>query len=143
MSEQKYESKIYSTPNNAATVYKVLGNLSNLNRVKDLIPKDKIQDLEISEDSIRVKLDGLGQMVTISIVDRIENDTIKFGVDNIPMQVNCWIQLKELAPQDTRIKLTLKADIPTMFRIMLDKKIKDGIDQAAMMLSQFPYSQWA
>ena len=40
MSETKYESKVYSTKNSAHTVYTVLSNLENLNRVKDLIPKD-------------------------------------------------------------------------------------------------------
>ena len=38
MSEQKYESKICSIPNDAHTVYSVLGNLRNLERVKDMIP---------------------------------------------------------------------------------------------------------
>ncbi len=142
MSETKYESKICSIPNSAENVYKVLSNLENLNRVKDLIPKDKIQELEVSADSIRMKVDGLGQKITLSIVERIENDTIKFGAEGIPMQANFWIQLKQIAPLDTRIKLTLKADIPFMFKMMLDKKMQQGLDQAADMLTQFPYNQW-
>lgn len=142
MSETKYESKICSIPNSAENVYKVLSNLENLNRVKDLIPKDKIQELEVSADSIRMKVDGLGQKITLSIVERIENDTIKFGAEGIPMQANFWIQLKQIAPLDTRIKLTLKADIPFMFKMMLDKKLQQGLDQAADMLTQFPYNQW-
>ena len=59
------------------------------------------------------------------------------------MQMNFWIQMKEVAPMDTRIKLTLKADIPMMFKLMLDKKIQQGIDQAAAMIAQFPFAQWA
>ena len=58
------------------------------------------------------------------------------------MQANFWIQLKEVSPADTRIKLTVKADIPMMFKFMVDKKLKTGLDQAADMLAQFPYSQW-
>ncbi|MCQ2341474.1 MAG: SRPBCC family protein [Paludibacteraceae bacterium] len=142
MSETKYESKVCSIPNSAENVYKVLSNLENLNRVKDMIPQDKVQELEISADSIRMKVDGLGQKITLSIVDRIENDTIKFGAEGIPMQANFWIQLKQIAPLDTRIKLTLKADIPFMFKMMLDKKMQQGLDQAADMLTQFPYNQW-
>ena len=75
-------------------------------------------------------------------MDRIENDTIKFGLDNMPLEMNCWIQLKEVAPNDTRVKLTIKADIPLMFRMMFEKKIQKGLDDAAKMLTQFPYSQW-
>jgi len=142
MSETKYESKVCSIPNSAENVYKVLSNLENLNRVKDLIPQDKVQEMEINADSVRMKVDGLGQKITLSIVERIENDTIKFGAEGIPMQANFWIQLKQIAPLDTRIKLTLKADIPFMFKMMLDKKMQQGLDQAAEMLTQFPYNQW-
>ena len=142
MSEVKYESKIHSAAASAEQIYKVLSNLNNLNRVKDLIPKDKVQELEISEDCVRMKGDGLGQKIAISIVDKIENDTIKFGAENIPMEMNFWIQLKEVTPNDTRIKLTLKADLPMMFKMMLDKKLQNGIDQAAEMLAKFPYAQW-
>lgn len=142
MSESKYESKITSATCSAEQVYRVLSNMKNIERVRDLIPQDKIQEMEVTEDSIRIKVDGLGQKITIAIVDRIENDTIKFAAEGIPMQANFWIQLKELSPVDTRIKLTVKADIPMMFKFMIEKKLQTGLDQAADMLAQFPYAQW-
>lgn len=143
MSETKYESKITSAPCPAVQIYRVLSNMQNLERVKDMIPQDKVQEMTVEPDRVRLKVDGLAQKITIAIVDRIENDTIKFGAEGIPMDANFWIQLKELSPVDTRIKLTVKADIPFMFKMMLDKKLQQGLDQAADMLAQFPYSQWA
>jgi len=142
MSESKYESKITSSPCSAEQIYRVISNLQNIERVREFIPKDKIQEMETNPDYIRIKIDGLGQKFTIAIVDRIENDTVKFGVENIPMDANFWIQLKEVAPNDTRIKLTVKADIPMMFKFMVEKKLQQGLDHAADMLAQFPYSQW-
>ena len=142
MSESKYESKITSAPCSAAQIYRVLSNLENLERVRQFIPQDKVQEMEISADRVRMKVDGLAQKITIAIVDRIENDTVKFGAEGIPMDANFWIQLKELGPTDTRIKLTVKADIPFMFNMMVDKKLKEGLDQAADMLAKFPYSAW-
>lgn len=142
MSDTKYESKIVSSTASAEQIYRVFSNLKNVERVKDLIPKDKIQEMEISEDQIRIKVDGLGQKITIGIVDRIENDTIKFGLEGIPMQANFWVQLKQLSENDTRIKLTLKADIPMMFKMMIGNKLQQGLDQAADMLAQFPYAAW-
>ncbi len=143
MSESKYESKITSAACSAAQMYAVLGNLSNLERVRDLLPQDKIQEMEIQPDYVRLKVDGLGPKITIAIVDRIENDTIKFGLEGAPMEANFWIQLKEISPTDTRIRLTVKADIPMMFRTMISNKLQQGLDQAADMLAQFPYAQWA
>ena len=142
MSETKYESKITSAPCSAQQIYRVLSNMQNLERVKDMIPQDKIQEMEIEPDRVRMKVDGLGQKITIAIVDRIENDTIKFGAEGVPMDANFWIQMKEINPTDTRIKLTVKADIPMMFKFMIEKKLQQGLDQAADMLAQFPYAMW-
>ncbi len=142
MSESKYESKITSAPCSASQIYRVLSNLENLERVRQFIPQDKVQEMEISADRVRLKVDGLAQKITIAIVDRIENDTVKFGAEGIPMDANFWIQLKEVSPTDTRIKLTVKADIPFMFKMMVDKKLQQGLDQAADMLAQFPYASW-
>ena len=142
MSESKYESKITLAPCSAKQIYAVLSNMQNLERVKDMIPQDKVQEMEIAPDRVRLKVDGLAQKITIAIVDRIENDTVKFGAEGIPMNANFWIQMKELSPTDTRLKLTVKADIPMMFKFMIEKKLQQGLDQAAEMLAQFPYSQW-
>lgn len=143
MSEQKYESKIQSIPAPVDKVYPVLSNMMNLERVKDLIPADKVQEMDLTEDAVKFKVDGLAQKVTIRIVDKIENDTIKFGLDNMPVAGNFWIQLKEVAPNDTRVKLTVKADIPVFFRMMIEKKLQQGLDDAAVMLTQFPYTNWS
>ncbi len=143
MNESKYESKVTSISAPVEVVYAGLSNFKNLERVKNLIPQDKVQELEIEADSIRMKVDGLGQKIVINIVERKENDTIKFGAENIPLQMNFWIQLKGVAPDDTRMKLTLKADIPMMFKMMLDKKIQQGIDDAATMIAQMPFQQWS
>lgn len=142
MSESKYESKITSASCSASQVFRVLSNMRNLERVRDLIPKDKIQEMEIGDDYVRIKVDGLGQKLKIKIVDTIENDTVKFGMEGIPMEANFWIQMKEVTPVDTRLKLTLKADIPMMFKLMIGKKLQEGMDQAADMLAQFPYAHW-
>ena len=143
MADSKYESKIGQIPCNDQLVYSVLSNLENLQRFMDAIPQDKVKELEITPDAIRMKIDGLAQKFTIRIVEKEEYKTIKFGVDNLPMDVNMWIQLKQVAEQDTRIKLTIKADIPMMFRMMFEKKLQQGLDQAVDMLCQVPYASWA
>ena len=110
--------------------------------MEHLIPRDKVQEMEIDKDFVRMKVDGLGQKFSIGIVERTENECLKFGTENLPLQANFWIQLKEVNPSDTRLKLTLKADLPIMFKMMLEAKIQKGLDDAADMLTQFPYSQW-
>lgn len=140
MADIKYESKIGQIVANDAAVYAVLSNLENINRFRDAIPQDKIQELEISSDRIRFKVEGLGQKIAIVILDKDEYKTIKFGAENLPIPFNVWIQLKQIAEMDTRIRITVKTDMPAMFKMMFDKKIQQGLDQAIDMLCQIPYN---
>ena len=139
MAEIKYESKIGQVHANAADVYAVLTNLENLQRFADVIPQDKIKDIMISRESVRFKVEGLGPKITIGIVDREENKMIKYGAENLPIPINAWIQLKQMEENDTRMRITVKTDMPAMFRMMFDKKMQTGLDQAVDMLCQIKY----
>ena len=116
MAELKYESKIGQVNANAADVFAVLTNLENLQRFAEHIPQDKVKELEITRDTIRFKVDGLAQKISIGIVDQEENKMIKYGAENIPIPLNAWIQLKQMDEMDTRMRITIKTDMPAMFR---------------------------
>jgi hypothetical protein len=40
---------------------------------------------------------------------------------------------------NTRMRITIKTDMPAMFRMMLDSKLQQGLDQAVDMLCQIKY----
>lgn len=140
MAEIKYESKVGQIPANDDKIFAVLSNLENINHFRNVIPEDKIKELEIFPDKIRLKVEGLGQKITIAIVEKEEFKTIKFGAENLPIPFNMWIQLKQMAEQDTRIRITIKTDMPVMFKMMFDKKMQQGLDQAIDLLCQVPYN---
>ena len=140
MAEIKYETKIGQIAANDVAVFRVLSNLENINRFRDVIPQDKIKDMEVSSDRIRFKVDGLGQKIAIAIVEKEEYKLIKFGAESLPIPLNMWIQLKQVADMDTRIRITIKTDMPAMFKMMFDKKMQQGLDQAIDMLCQVPYN---
>ena len=140
MAEIKYESKIGQIAANDVAVFSVLSNLENVKRFRDVIPQDKIKEMEVTSNSIRLQVEGLGQKITIAIVEKEEYKTIKFGAENLPIPFNVWIQLKQVAELDTRIRITIKTDMPMMFKMMFDKKLQQGLDQAIDMLCQLPYS---
>ncbi len=141
MAESKYESSVKAVATSAHDIYRVLGNMENIALFQDLIPKDKVQELTYDKESVHLKVDGLGQKICIRIVDREEDKTLKYGVDNLPISANFWIQMKEVAPSDSRIKLTIKADFPMMIKMMLGNKLQEGLEQAATMLAQVPYNE--
>ena len=141
MAEIKYESKIGQITANDQQVFAVLSNLENINYFRDAIPQDKIKELEVTKERICLKVDGLGQKIAIAIVEKEEYRTIKSGAENLPIPFNVWIQLKQVAELDTRIRITIKTDMPAMFKMMFDKKMQQGLDQAIDMLCQIPYNK--
>ena len=142
MSEVKYESKIVSTPSSVESVYRVCSNMQNLERMKELIPQDRVQEIEFQEDSARFKLDGLGQKLSIRIIAKEENDYVKYGVEDAPVDGNCWIQFKPASEHETFIRLTVKLDLPLMFRTIMSSKAQGWIDQAAEMIAKIPFEEW-
>lgn len=138
MSLTTYESSIKTISSNEEVVFRTLSNLNNLEQLKSRIPQDKLEDLQFDADSVSFNVTGIGR-IGFRIIDREPNKTIKFETENSPIAVNLWIQLKQLAENDTRMKLTLKADLPSMVKIMVDKKLKDGIEQIATVLAAVPY----
>jgi hypothetical protein len=65
--------------------------------------------------------------------------TIKFQTSQSPIDANMWIQLLP-GELGTRMKLTLKADLNPMLKMMLGNKLEAGIDKFADMLSMIPYA---
>ena len=139
MAEIKYESKIGQAQANAADIFAVLTNLENLQRFAEHIPQDKVKELEVTRDAIRFKVDGLGAKISIGIVDQEQDKMIKDGAQNLPIPLTAWIQLKQVEEMNTRMRITIKTDMPAMFRMMLDSKLQQGLDQAVDMLCQIKY----
>lgn len=104
------------------------------------MPDDKvrIKDVIVNDDSLYVTIDPMG-VIGVKIIEKEPFKTIKFESDKSPIQFNFWIQIVEKAPDDSKIRLTLKADIPFMFKMMLKDKIEQGIEMAAEALTKIEY----
>ena len=70
--------------------------------------------------------------------ERIEPRHVKIVGDDggIPMDFAFWLQLKEVAPYDTRMRLVLHIDLNMMMRMMIGSKIQGAIDQIAEALAK-------
>ena len=80
-------------------------------------------------------MEGYGR-VGFRIIEREPFKTIKLESENSPIHINVWIQLKQVAENDTKMKLTLSAELPAMIKMMLDSKLKSGINSVADVLAK-------
>ena len=91
---KKFESSIKQVPYPQEAVYRNISDLSNLERVRDRVPQDKLKEFSFDQDSVTVSVDPVGK-VTLRIVDREEPKCVKFETTQSPMPFNLWIQVLE------------------------------------------------
>ena len=138
---ETYESIIVHVQASAQQIFDKLSNLENLQPLLNNLPPEateKVKDIAVTADSCRFTIDNFGQM-GFKIIEKEPYKTIKFSGDDTPVEVFMWIQLVEKEAYDTKMKVTLKADIPFMLKMMVGSKLKDGVNQIATILSKIPY----
>ena len=133
-----FESSIKQIPYPQSAVYRNLSDLSNLERVRDRVPEDKVKDFTFDRDSVTISVDPVGQ-ITLRICEREEPKCIKFETALSPLPFNLWIQILPVTDTTSKMKLTLKADIPFMLKGMVSGPLEDGLEKIADALAQVPY----
>jgi len=134
----KFESSVKQIPCPVEDVYRNISDLSNLERVRDRIPQDKLQDFQFDSDSVAVSVSPVGT-IKLRICEREENKCVKFETEQSPMPFNLWIQVLPVSAAESKMKVTVKADIPFMLKGMVSGPLQDGVEKIADALSQIPF----
>ena len=135
---KKFESSIKQVPYSQEAVYRNISDLSNLERVRDRVPQDKLKEFSFDQDSVTVSVDPVGQ-VTLRVVEREEPKCVKFEAVQSPMPFTLWIQVLPVNENASKMKVTVKADIPLMLAAFVNGPIQDGVEKIADALAQVPY----
>ncbi|MBO7591330.1 MAG: SRPBCC family protein [Prevotella sp.] len=134
----KFESSIKQIPYPVEDVYRNISDLSNLERVRDRIPQDKLQDFQFDSDSVQVSVSPVGT-IKLRICEREDNKCVKFETEQSPLAFNLWVQVLPVDSASSKMKVTVKADIPFMLKGMVSGPLQDGVEKIADALSQIPF----
>jgi len=134
----KFESSVKQIPYPVEDVYRNISDLSNLEKVRDRIPQDKVQDFTFDSESVSVNVAPVGAL-KLRICDREENRCVKFETEQSPLPFNVWVQVLPVDENSSKMKVTVKADIPFMLKGMVSGPLQDGVEKIAEALSQIPY----
>lgn len=148
MGIQKYISDIKTIDHNQELVYNYLSNFDNLSayvndgllsKINESVPQIKVSDFESDADSCRFTISGMGQ-AEIRIIDREPCATIKVASSgSLPVGITFWIQLLPVTPYQSKMKLTLHAEMSMMIKMLVNRKLEEGINQLADMFTKLPY----
>ena len=132
-----FESTVRQINYAQQSVYQLLSDLSNIDKVKDRIPEDKVKDLTFDTDSIGINT-PMGA-VKLDIVERDEPKCIKFETTESPLPFNFWIQILPVTAQSSKMNLTIKADLNPFIKGMVSKPLQAGIEKIADALQSIKY----
>ena len=133
-------SEIKTIAHSSDSIYRMLSDLSNLEKLKGVIPEDKIADMTCDRDSCTFTVSPVGKQ-TLRVVDREENKTVKLTADNSPIPFFLWVQLVEAEPEVTKMKLTVKAELNPFMKAMAEKPMREGIEKLATIIASIPYNK--
>ena len=132
-----FESSVRQIAYPQQSVYNMLSDLSNIDRVRDRIPADKLNDLTFDADSMSIST-PMGS-VRLNIVDREEPKCIKFATEESPLPFNFWIQILPVTETSSKMKLTIKAELNPFIKGMVSKPLQEGIEKIADALQMINY----
>jgi carbon monoxide dehydrogenase subunit G len=121
----KIESRVGKLSSPAEKVYNFL---SDFNNFKALIPAERISDFESTADSCEFNVKGIGK-ASLKIIEKEPQKLVKVAGEAMgKIGFKMWIQLKEIAEDDTRIKLTIEADLNPMMSMVANKPLTNFIN---------------
>ena len=153
----KYESGVKQVNAPVERVYAVLSDMERLRPMievaqnnemfkekvrevgQDPAVLEKLKDLTLSTDRIAFPAPMVGE-VALAIVEREQDRCVKFQTERSPIEANLWIQVLPVTETTSKMRVTIKADLNPMVKMMVGSKLEKGIDQFADMLCTLPYN---
>lgn len=130
----EYVSKITK---NSCQDQQLFDFMSDFRNLASMLPTEVKDKVSVTRETITIQA-MQAMSITLSILEKEPYKLLKIGTEGNEM-FRIWIQLKQIAPYDTRIRVTLRANVPLIARPMLKKaKLQDFVDNLALALGQIP-----
>ncbi|MEE4115278.1 MAG: SRPBCC domain-containing protein [Marinilabiliaceae bacterium] len=130
----KYESRVGKIKRAGRPVYAFITDMRNF---QQFLPGESITNWQAEKNSCEFEVSPVGK-TRLKIVDMEENKVVKYegdGLNNTSFFL--WVQLKEIDLYDTRVKITIKADLNAMLRMMAAKPINDFLEKLVTGMENF------
>ncbi len=119
------ESKIGKIAAQQEDVYGIISDFSNIPR---FIPPEKLEGIKTEKEALTFTLPETGEM-TLSIEKKEPFSLVKYIGNFREQTFLLYIQLKSPTPGDTRFKITLRADMPSVVGWAVKGKMQTMLDE--------------
>ena len=136
--ESKFESSVKLIPYSQQAVYNNISDLRNLEKVRDRVPEDKVQNFSFDQDTVSLNVAPVGEL-KLRICDREEPKCIKFETVQSPVPFNVWVQVLPVDENSSKMKVTVKAELNPFIKSMVEKPLQEGVEKIADALAMVHY----
>jgi carbon monoxide dehydrogenase subunit G len=107
---------------------KIFNYITDFNNFSSLIPEEQVKDFQSTSDTCSFRVEGIGR-AGLRIVEKEPHKLIKISSDEeTSFDFLLWIQIKELEPGDSRMKITTEVKLNPMMAAMANKPLKNFVD---------------
>jgi len=111
--------------------------LSDFNNIKRLLPPEHASKMECTSDICTISASPMPSL-TLEIIEREPSKLIKLGTQQGGKDFFIWIQMKQVAPYDTRIRITVRTEMNLVMKAIAKGKIQKLVDQFVDGFCQIP-----
>lgn len=119
------ESRIGKIAAQQEDIYRIISDFTNIPK---FIPQEKLQGIKAEKEVLTFNLPKTGEM-TLGIDKMEPSSLIKYKGNFRDQNFYLYIQLKSPNPGDTRFKLTLRAEMPSVVGWAIKGKMQTMLDE--------------
>jgi carbon monoxide dehydrogenase subunit G len=132
----RIESRVGIIKESVEKIYKFL---SDFNNFRNIIPEENIKNWESTGDTCKFDVENIGS-VGLKIIEKEPNKLIKItGDGDKPVPFTVWIQMKDVAEKDSRIKVTAEVQINPLMASMLKGPLQKFVDTLVTQAEAIKY----
>lgn len=159
MSLTKFESAVKQLSHPQQTVYDWLSDLRHIEALRgrlddpalleqlgERVPgtdaqslRQQLESMTFSEDT--VTMDSPLGKVTLRIVEREAPKCVKLEAEGSPLPLTLWVQVLPVAESESKMRVTLGAEVNVFMKAMVSKPLQQAVDGIADMLASLPYGE--
>jgi hypothetical protein len=133
----KVESRIGKSAGSDREIYDFITDFNNF---KELLPSDRVTGWEASRDRCSFHVDPVGK-TGLEIIEKVPHTLVKMA--SIPEFSNynftIWIQLKSIADNDTRVKITIEPRVNIMLLPVIKGPLKQFVNALMDKIETFEF----
>lgn len=114
--------------------------MSDFNNIKKGLPPEQKNSFYCTKDTCLLPI-GRFKPIPVRIVSKQMNKVIKYGNDGGKIKFNVWLEMKQVKPNQTNIKMTVKAKLNIFLRLLVKKQLQKFVDGFVDSLCQAPAVQ--